>query len=406
MNAQPAGPALPGLMTARIAAGLVKAQAHAKATERRGVSGDGTYKYATADDLVADGKEALAAGGLSLLVYGLFFEDGGKVICRSATLVHESGDCLAVGPLRWPVVSDRGRPMDKAVATAMTSSLGYMFRDLLCIPRTTADGADMDARQDHAPAEQKAPEKTTADSTAAGVSPRAKQSPAGARMSRQNEEKSRERVDPEKVSAELSKAAEEVFGEGSSGLSVHVDLDLTMPPTKDVASNPSTSVGALPAGVPSNPDEKSSGVLPESGGCKTADDSSTPPGVSLDSTGGDNSTPESWAPDDATPERGRPVGQRVESPKAPESPEVLRRRTAEGRAAKWETAKRRQARKAFWCVLCQPTAAEANDAEDAKDRGRIKPKDWHYDGTPGRGCEACVSKIRDEAKEGACSATK
>ena len=35
----------------------------------------------------------------------------------------------------WPIVTGKGKPLDKAVASARTSSLGYLIRDLLVAPR-------------------------------------------------------------------------------------------------------------------------------------------------------------------------------------------------------------------------------------------------------------------------------
>ena len=46
-----------------------------------------------------------------------------------------------------PIIPDKGRPMDKAVATARTYALGYMLRDLLLLPRVEPS-ADVDARDD------------------------------------------------------------------------------------------------------------------------------------------------------------------------------------------------------------------------------------------------------------------
>ncbi len=43
----------------------------------------------------------------------------------------------------WPIVPERGRPLDKAIASAKTSSLGYLLRDLMVAPRVLP-GDDMD----------------------------------------------------------------------------------------------------------------------------------------------------------------------------------------------------------------------------------------------------------------------
>jgi len=54
----------------------------------------------------------------------------------------------------WPVVPDRGRPPDKALASALTTSLAYLLRDLLLMPRV--DPADDLAGREDRPAQQQA----------------------------------------------------------------------------------------------------------------------------------------------------------------------------------------------------------------------------------------------------------
>ncbi len=49
--------------------------------------------------------------------------------------------------VQMPVLPEKGRPVDKAEATALTYSLGYVLRGLLKIPRT-ADADDLDQRDD------------------------------------------------------------------------------------------------------------------------------------------------------------------------------------------------------------------------------------------------------------------
>jgi hypothetical protein len=51
----------------------------------------------------------------------------------------------------WPVTLERGRPLDKAVAIASTSSLGYLLRDLLLMARVDP-GDEAAARQPEAKA--------------------------------------------------------------------------------------------------------------------------------------------------------------------------------------------------------------------------------------------------------------
>ena len=110
------------------------------------------YRYASADEVIEVAKTALEGTGLSLVpgcpklrVLGsgataLF------ALTRTFVLIHASGEILPLGELEWPVMPNTGRPVDKAYAIAITSSLAYLYRDLLAMPRGTED--DMSARDD------------------------------------------------------------------------------------------------------------------------------------------------------------------------------------------------------------------------------------------------------------------
>jgi hypothetical protein len=71
------------------------------------------------------------------------------------------------------VVVEKGRPIDKAVASALTTSLGYWLRDVLLLPREDGDGS-MDSRNDASgTAEHGIRRAPTAATTPATPSPRA-----------------------------------------------------------------------------------------------------------------------------------------------------------------------------------------------------------------------------------------
>jgi hypothetical protein len=63
-------------------------------------------------------------------------------------LIHPSGESIPL-EITWAVCPDRGRPLDKAMATANTSALAYLLRDLLLMPRVDPQ-EEMDARDDGA----------------------------------------------------------------------------------------------------------------------------------------------------------------------------------------------------------------------------------------------------------------
>jgi hypothetical protein len=62
-------------------------------------------------------------------------------------LVHSSGDSWMLEPVTVPAIPDKGRPLDKAVAGALTYSAGYTSLGLLQIERV--DENSPDARNDH-----------------------------------------------------------------------------------------------------------------------------------------------------------------------------------------------------------------------------------------------------------------
>lgn len=62
-------------------------------------------------------------------------------------LVHESGASWELPAITIPVLPEKGRPLDKAEATALTYSLGYTLRGLLRVPRAEGDD-DADQRDD------------------------------------------------------------------------------------------------------------------------------------------------------------------------------------------------------------------------------------------------------------------
>ena len=50
-------------------------------------------------------------------------------------LEHADSEATRQIQMDWPIVEAKGKPRDKAVASARTSSLGYLIRDLLVAPR-------------------------------------------------------------------------------------------------------------------------------------------------------------------------------------------------------------------------------------------------------------------------------
>jgi hypothetical protein len=110
------------------------------------------YDYASSESIISEAREALKSTGLSPVLTSpkLRVTGSGHMaiyeLTRHCHLIHTSGESVYLGELEWPVVVDKGRPIDKAFAIAITTSLAYFLRDLLLMPRGAQD--DMDARKE------------------------------------------------------------------------------------------------------------------------------------------------------------------------------------------------------------------------------------------------------------------
>jgi hypothetical protein len=132
-----------------IAAALVKAQ-----SSIAGVSKDSTvdfgrkYNYTSAEEMIRESRKALHAAGLALVrsAWRLRVVESTPVIECDYILTHTGGETMSFCDLPWPVIEGDKRPIDKAVAGALTTSLAYFLRDLLLIPKS--DEAEMDKRDD------------------------------------------------------------------------------------------------------------------------------------------------------------------------------------------------------------------------------------------------------------------
>lgn len=156
---------------ARLHAALAKAILQTHEVEKDARNKFHGYNYASAEAVYRAAREALAANGLALVPTTtrirpsredeMFWAPGatkqdppvwtriGLVLVRAYVLVHEGGGALDLGEQEWPIVPERGRPEDKAVAAADTASLSYRLRDLLQLPRVE-EGTEMDdERREH-----------------------------------------------------------------------------------------------------------------------------------------------------------------------------------------------------------------------------------------------------------------
>lgn len=142
-----------GAMTqAKLAAALVAAQAAARAVAKDATNTFHRYRYASAESIIEEARSALSGAGLSVSVSKaeiLRLGEGTDVYYYLEAvylLEHASGESRPVHTT-VPIVPEKGRPLDKALAAARTYSLGYLLRDLLLLPRVE-EGADVDQRDD------------------------------------------------------------------------------------------------------------------------------------------------------------------------------------------------------------------------------------------------------------------
>lgn len=139
-----------------IRAAIVSAQRLLTSVAKASDNKFGDYKYACAEDVMAACRSALLANGLAARRTRWCVEGEGPIywLVASYEISHESGETETHHmATRWPFAEGKGRPLDKQLAGALTSSLAYWLRDLLNVPRELQD-EDMDRRDDrqHEPA--------------------------------------------------------------------------------------------------------------------------------------------------------------------------------------------------------------------------------------------------------------
>ena len=125
---------------ASLARNMTRAQQACRAVPKDAYNTFHRYKYASAEALIEEGKAALSSAGVALIpveqsLNGYSKEGEGRFeLIRKFLLIDSSGECLPIQSA-WPVVPEKGRPLDKATAIASTLSLAYLLRDLLLMPR-------------------------------------------------------------------------------------------------------------------------------------------------------------------------------------------------------------------------------------------------------------------------------
>lgn len=136
---------------------LIEAQASMARVvkDSRVAFGNQRYAYTSAEDMIGACREALLGAGLALTrQWDIVQTERGVNIVSYFSLHHPAGT-VSMGQCPFPLVCQSGKGEDKAVATALTSSLGYFLRDLLMVPKEDdaqqmVKAPEMDARDDRA----------------------------------------------------------------------------------------------------------------------------------------------------------------------------------------------------------------------------------------------------------------
>ena len=142
--------------TSTMAEALAKAQAMADRIAKDSTNDFARYDYTSAESMMDMWTQI--AGPLGLSLYPASLAIDGDILRACWVIEHAaSGDARDIRA-DWPIVTGKGKPLDKALASARTSSLGYLIRDILIAPRVHPTD-DMDHPRWSKPEEKPAPKK-------------------------------------------------------------------------------------------------------------------------------------------------------------------------------------------------------------------------------------------------------
>lgn len=106
------------------------------------------YNYTSSEAMIAACRTVLHGAGLVLRRAGWKFDgtaEGGVVTSQFVLSCPVSNESVT-DEVGWVAIPEKGRPIDKCLASALTASMGYYLRDLLLVPRE--DENEMDKRDD------------------------------------------------------------------------------------------------------------------------------------------------------------------------------------------------------------------------------------------------------------------
>ncbi len=141
---------------------LLSAQQALEGIDKNGRNEFHNYDYVTAESMISECRAVLHQAGL-ILTAG----DVELIPCAEDTMIVRATHTIALGGAEsvsivrdWPAVLSKGRPMDKAVAGALTAGLSYTLRDLLLIPRGDEDGVGLNDTKRSAQEAKSPPRRT------------------------------------------------------------------------------------------------------------------------------------------------------------------------------------------------------------------------------------------------------
>jgi hypothetical protein len=137
------------LLPSTISEALFLAQTRARAIDRDARDEFHQFNYVSTEQMILTAQQILQEVGVRLDIAEQEVEVdsiGRPWLKRVYHTMHVASDHYQAFSQVWPIVEGKGKPLDKATASAMTSSLGYFLRDLLLLARvekgTELDGND------------------------------------------------------------------------------------------------------------------------------------------------------------------------------------------------------------------------------------------------------------------------
>lgn len=144
-------------------AALLEAQKSINEIQKEATNDFNKYKYVSAEAIIKEARRCLTKAGLVVRrgMWWYFPEDtdfnnewGGLWRCNMTFHISHPGSGETYSEtVEFPVIPGKGRPLDKALAGALTTAQSYFLRDLLLIPRVDEEMDRRDDR-DHKPAQQ------------------------------------------------------------------------------------------------------------------------------------------------------------------------------------------------------------------------------------------------------------